>query len=351
MVAQRKPLVAVIVGIRSQYIKLAAVQSALDLTEVFDCVYVDTGQHYDGVLAEQYVDEYTLHFDYRLHSGSSERTPVETLANMLVATETTLAERSPDGVLVFGDANSTLAGGLAARRLGIPIAHLEAGVRTGEDTPEELNRIIIDRVASLHMASTERDLAQLQQEGHGDTSVFLGDVVRDLCGDVESESLGERYGLITIHRAENTRDASVLLDAVDALEGVGLKPVVVFHPRVLRLVQAETPQLLDRVVALESVSHARILRLMKGAEVVVTDSGALQRESYYLGRRAVVVQDQPFWPSLIDAGFNVGVAPSGDIRSATRVALGPPPEGVREFGDPGVSSRVADAVGVWLGSL
>jgi UDP-N-acetylglucosamine 2-epimerase len=351
VIAKSRPLIAVVVGIRSQYIKLAAIQKSLDLAPSFDCVFVDTGQHYDRVLAGQYVDEYQLHFDAELRSGSEDQAPVETLAKMLVKLEVLLEDWAPDGVLVFGDANSTLAGALAARRLGIPVAHLEAGVRTGAVTPEELNRIVVDRMAGLHMASTERDLIELQREGYGASSLFTGDVVRELCEAVEPEVRDSRYAVVTIHRAENTRNASVLLAAVEALERQGLTPVVVFHPRVLRLVLAEAPRTLERVISLESVSHARILRLMKGADIVVTDSGALQRESYYLGRRAVVVQDVPFWPSLIEAGFHVGVAPSGDIANAVQMAVQPGPEGVTEFGGPGVADRVVLALESWVRAL
>lgn len=345
------PLVAVIVGIRSQYIKLAALQSRLETTTEFVCRYVDTGQHYDTVLAGQYHQEYSLHFDAELRSGRSENSSVETLAAMQVGTEDLLTRWKPSAVLVFGDANSTLVGALAARRNGIPVAHLEAGVRTGADTSEELNRVLVDRMATLHLASTLRDFEQLRAEGYGPSSVFTGDVVRDLCIGVTPADLRVEYGLITIHRAENTVDSSVVRSAIDAIESAGLHPVVIFHPRVLRLIETESPELLERVLGLESLPHAKLLGLVKGAAVVVTDSGALQRESYYLNRRAVVVQDRPFWPSLIDAGFHIGGSPTGDLVSAVRAALVPAPRGIDEFGQRGASQRAVEAVGVWVGAL
>lgn len=337
----------VVVGIRSQYVKLAAIQPQFDCATGLDCAYIDTGQHYDGVLAGQYIDEYGLRFDHSLRCGSPDQTPSETLARMLVRVEAVLANEAPAGVLVFGDANTTLAAALAARRLGIAVAHLEAGVRTGADTPEELNRVVVDRVASLHLAATQLDLGRLQDEGFGSTSVFVGDVVRDLCQGVAPEQMAAPYGLVTIHRAENTKDSGVVMAAAEALRRHDLTPVIVFHPRVLRLVQTHSPELLERALALESVPHARMLRLMKGARVIVTDSGALQRESYYLGRRAVVVQDEPFWRSLIDSGFHIGVSPAGDLAAGVALALGPPPVGVVEFGTPGVGSRVVSALERW----
>lgn len=345
------PLVAVIVGIRSQYIKLAALQRRLDAATEFECRYVDTGQHYDAVLAEQYHKEYELHFDAELRCGGPENSPAETLARMLVGTDELLTRWRPSAVLVFGDANSTFVGALSARRHGIPVAHLEAGVRTGADTPEELNRVLVDRMATLHMASTLRDFEQLRAEGYDRSSVFTGDVVRDLCTVTTSADLGVEYGLVTIHRAENTVDSSVVRSAIGALESSGLRPVVIFHPRVLRLIKAESPELLERVVPLESLPHARLLSLVKGSAVVLTDSGALQRESFYLDRRAVVVQDSPFWPSLIDAGFHIGVAPTGDLASAVRAALGPAPHGVDEFGQGGASQRAVEILGEWVGAL
>lgn len=341
------PILAVIVGIRSQYIKLAALQKQLDSAGGFVSRYIDTGQHYDAVLSGQYKHEYALRFDAELRAGAVENTPTETLARMLVGAESVLSSWQPQAVLVFGDANSTLAGALAARRCGIPVAHLEAGVRTGADTPEELNRVLVDRMATLHLASTHLDLERLQTEGYGDSSVFTGDIVRDLCESIRPASLGYEYGLVTIHRAENTEDTAVLERAVNALEASGLRPVVIFHPRVLRLTRTTAPQLLERITPLESLPHAQLLGLMKGAAIVVTDSGALQRESYYLGRRSVVVQDKPFWPSLIAAGYNIGVAPRGDLVGAVRLALLPAPEGVKEFGGPGVATRVVKALNHW----
>lgn len=338
---------AVVVGIRSQYIKLAALQPELDRTCGLDCTYIDTGQHYDGVLAGQYVDEYRLHFDKELRCGSSASSPTETFAQMLIRLESTLPELDLDGVVVFGDANTTLAAALAGRRVGLAVAHLEAGVRTGAETPEELNRVVVDRVSSLHLAATDLDLATLQDEGMGRTSVLVGDVVRDLCDAVEPEDLGYRYGLVTIHRAENTRDSAVVAKAICAVERAGLRAVVVFHPRVLRLARIERPDLLGSVLHLESLPHARILRLMKGAQVIVTDSGALQRESFYLERRAVVVQDKPFWRSLIEAGHHIDVAPSGDLDSAVQRALLPAPQGI-EFGGHDVAPRVAAALLGWM---
>lgn len=339
---------AVVVGIRSQYIKLAAVQPVLDRSRRLSCMFVDTGQHYDGELAGQYQDEYGLHFDVRLRCGSADITPTEVLARMIVRLEEVFAQQEPEGVLVFGDANSSLAAGLAARRLGLPLAHLEAGVRTGTSSPEELNRVVVDCLASLHMASTVGDLSTLRREGKSASSVFVGDVVRDLCTPAtETARSPAGYVLVSLHREENTQDCSLIRRVVEGIDRLGLPTMMVLHPRVLRLITEREPSLLARTSWQVSVPHAQLLRLLRECIIVVTDSGAIQRESYYLGRRAVVVQDVPFWPSLVEAGFHTHAHPNGDLEGALSSALEPAPKIMDEFGEPGASLRMVQALETW----
>jgi UDP-N-acetylglucosamine 2-epimerase len=325
----------VVGGVRSHYVKLAALQPPARASRSARWVFVDTGQHYDPALAQQYRDEYGLVVDHALGCGRPDASPVRTLAAMLVACEELLHQLRPDACVVLGDANTALAASLAAARLRIPLAHLEAGVRTPSGHHEELNRTLVDDLAGLHVATSARDLRVLEAEGRGATSRLGGDLTRDLClaaAAGPAPPVEKPYALVTLHRTENTTGPEVLRAAVAAVEDAGLPGVLVLHPRVHRLAARWGLRVPDGWQVHESLPHRRMLRLLRSARVVVTDSGALQRECFYLNVRAVVVQDFPFWPELTESGFHVAVAPDGDIGGALSRALRPAPRVDVDFG-------------------
>ena len=322
------PTIVVVGGIRGHYVKLAALQPPAQASARAHWLFVDTGQHYDPKMAQQYRDEYQLYVDHALACGDAGASPVQTLASMLVACEDLLDRVRPDACVVLGDANTTLAAALAAARLRIPIAHLEAGVRTPSGHHEEVNRTLVDELSGLHVASSRRDLEMLQKEGRGPSSRLGGDLTRDLCLTLTGERpdpAAPGHALVTLHRTENTKNSEVLRAAIAAVDDAGLPGVLVLHPRVRQLIAESRLRLQSGWRVHDSLPHGRMLRILRDARVVITDSGALQRESYYLHVRAVVVQDFPFWPELTQSGFHVSVAPGGDIGGALTRALQPAP--------------------------
>lgn len=342
--------VLVLAGIRSQYIKVAALQRVTNVRTSSEWTYVDVGQHYDDELAGQYVAEYDIRFASQLQCGRPDLMPTEVLGRMIVALEGEIAQRAPCVVMVLGDANCTLAGVLAATNLGVPVVHLEAGVRTHAPTTEERNRVVIDAVSGLHLAASTADLQNLVDERRGATARFVGDVVQDLVRPL-AESVpdsGEPYCVLTMHRAENTADSSALEFVCSRLQEVGLPVYLLGHPRVLRMLTTRGVRLAGEVEVLPSTSHARLVELLVGAAVVVTDSGALQREAYYVGTRAVVLQEAPFWPSLVRAGYNLAVRPFSLTPQMVREAMEPFTGTFYDFGTPPVVDKVVEAVEEWV---
>ncbi|MFD6637291.1 UDP-N-acetylglucosamine 2-epimerase [Micromonospora chalcea] len=345
--------ILVVAGIRSQYIKVASLQRASPSRLPFQWRYLDLGQHYDDELAGQYIREYAVAFDRRLHCGRKEVASVQVLADMIVAAESEIAAFDPFCVVVMGDANCTLAAALAASTLGIPLVHLEAGVRTGRRTPEERNRVVVDSLSDLHLAASKPDRDHLVAEGRGGSTVFVGDVVRDLAAlDCQSpRAMTPEYAVLTLHRHENTQDLAILLNACVQAQLAGLRVYFLGHPRVLDMLRKAEVDLGISVVVRPSVGHRELLQLMRSASVVITDSGALQRESYYVGTRSVVLQDEPFWPSLVRAGFNIAVSPGALTAAHIRKAMVPVDVKLEDFGTPPVAATVRRAVERWANEV
>lgn len=301
-------------GIRSQYMKLASLQYGVREWnrlgwDPVELVSINAGQHYDAVLSRQYCEEYQLSFDIDLTNLHSNNIPTRILASMIVSLSEELSSmKPPDFVVVFGDANTTLAGAIAARSTRQRLVHVEAGLRTyDQSSPEEANRIVADHLARHHFTSSRIDSEALVREGITD-SVFSGDLIRDLITrfrppvrlEVEPGS-----ALVTIHREENTQDSSVIDAILTALEGRRFRTLFIAHPRVVASVDKWSSLMShSNIAVIESVSHQRLLELLQTSEIVVTDSGALQREAYYLGRRILIYQNLPFWRSLVDSGFH-----------------------------------------------
>lgn len=350
--APNGPGILCVAGIRSQYVKLASLQRA---SCEMEWMFVDTGQHYSRCLGDQYHDEYEIWFDHRLRCGGPEYSSGAVLGRMIGSLEELVEDARPTAMVTFGDANTTLATALVARRLGIPLAHVEAGVRTGSSSMEEFNRVTADRVAALHLASCKTDLVNLVGEGLAGSSCFVGDLVRDLCvalPEVANDSAP--FALMTLHREEHVRDGRVLERLAQAIDSVCGRGVFLAHPRVVREL-SEWQVLGDQWEVRESVPHRDLLRLVNSCSYLVTDSGALQRESYYLGRRAVVVQEYPFWRSLVDSGYHIQVDPwgeVGEVLGALVETCRPAPLGLfDDFGVPPIAPRVVGAIENWAERL
>jgi UDP-GlcNAc3NAcA epimerase len=350
-----------IVGIRSQFIKLAGLQLAVERwnsdpqNEQIDVFAINTGQHYDVALSEQYTSEYNLAFRADLTGKHADQSPDFMLGSMISLLCRELRRHSDaDCVIVFGDANSTLAGAIAAKQTGHRLTHVESGLRSGDlSQPEERNRIVADHIADLCLSSSRIDDDNLKKEGISN-SIFTGDIIRDLVVSVVADhpQIVSRTGLVTLHREENTVNSELILMTLRTMAEAMDSVVFIAHPRVNSLLEkfrADGNKLPANVTLTSSLPHEQLLRLVARSEVIVTDSGALQREAFYIGRQILVRQDVPFWPSITRAGFHRRIGEHiEDLRSgiawAKEAIVVNSPPAVDDFGNGDAGSLILDAI-------
>ena len=296
-----------VVGARPQFIKAAMLSRKL--RNEHQEILVHTGQHYDHNMSEIFFRELSIpEPDYNL--GISGGSHGKMTGSMLIALEDVFLTEKPDMVLIYGDTNSTLAAALAAAKLQIPICHVEAGVRLNiKDNPEEINRCLTDRITDLFFCATETSVKTLKKEGITQNVYFTGDLMYDailfyktqldvteVIGTNPIEIPNDFY-LLTIHRQENTCDDKPLyeiLTAMNSLDSATLFPV---HPRSKEQVQILCKRHDFRNIKLiEPVGYLTSLRLIRDAKKIVTDSGGIQREAWFLDKQTVTILDKPLWP-------------------------------------------------------
>jgi UDP-N-acetylglucosamine 2-epimerase len=324
-----------VVGTRPQLIKAAVLQPVLRRNHVE--IFVDTGQHYDETMAGDFFGELRLaRPDVSLGIGGGGQ--ADQTGRMLIALEPALLEAAPDAVLVYGDTNSTLAGALAAAKLGIPVAHVEAGLRSFDRRMlEELNRIVADRLSRWLFAPTAAAVANLAAEGITAGVVLVGDLMLDLAARVSAEvrdpaalaEVGARLGLrlrpgayllATIHRAENRAPEAIaawtgLLGAVASAD----RPVILpLHPGTRAALATAGIALPDGVVVVEPTGYAASLALQLHAAAVLTDSGGVQRESAWLGVPCLVLRTTTEWPETVGGAGSSAVLVGLDRDAAVR---------------------------------
>jgi UDP-GlcNAc3NAcA epimerase len=355
-----------VVGARPQFIKAAVVSSALRYMPGVKEVLIHTGQHYDANMSAVFFEELEIpRVDYHLDVGS--KSHGAQTGRMLEEIEKVLVDEKPDWVLVFGDTNSTLAGALAATKLRIPVAHIEAGLRSfNRGMPEEINRVLTDHTSNLLFAPTEAALENLRREGIiGNGVRLVGDVMYDAAlyygAKAEQESgilrrLGleaKGYVLATIHRAENTDDAAKLRSIVEGLGMVGqaLPVVLPLHPRTrAALVREEMLQETSRhITVIEPVGYLDMVMLEDKAALIATDSGGIQKEAFFHGVPCVTLREETEWIELVDLGCNVCVAPRGRSEVYERItrqlnfsATPPQPVSGRPYGKGDAGILIAD---------
>jgi UDP-N-acetylglucosamine 2-epimerase (non-hydrolysing) len=304
-----------LLGTRPEIIKLSPLIALLP--ERFDHVLVHSGQHYSYEMDAQFFEELRLPApDYMLNVGSASHG--EQLARMLSRLEPILQSERPDVVLVQGDTNTTLAGGLGAAKLNIPVVHVEAGCRSfNRAMPEELNRVLVDHLASLLFVADEAAQRNLQHEGVDAARCFLvGSTAIDACernrAYVDNSTILEQqdvapgsYLALTLHRAENTHPA-VLPDIVGALAVLAERFPIVFpmHPRTAAALEAQGLQLSPRIRVCPPLGYIDTLRLVGAAHALLTDSGGLQEEAAVLGTPALILRQETEWQELVDAGLH-----------------------------------------------
>jgi len=318
--------VLTVVGARPQFIKAAAMMHELESTPGITHCLTHTGQHYDADMSEVFFTELGIpRPQHHLHAGSGPHG--EQTGRMLEALERVLQEERPDWVLVYGDTNSTLAGALAAAKLHIPVAHVEAGLRSfNRRMPEEINRVVTDQLASLLFAPTRLAVANLKREGIAGNHVLMtGDVMYDAAmrfgrvADEHSDVL-ERVGasprsyiLCSVHRAETTDDPRRLRAVFDGLIDLARQYNVILplHPRTRAALQKH--DLLARAEAtlsiLGPVGYLDMLKLEQNALVIATDSGGVQKEAYFCRVPCVTLRDETEWVELVEEGWNTVVPP------------------------------------------
>ena len=355
--------IVTVIGARPQFIKASAVSARLRTAERLEEVVVHTGQHFDANMSDVFFSELGMEAPAHhcaIHGGHHG----EMTGRMLVEIERLLLAERPDAVLVYGDTNSTLAGALAAVKLHIPVAHVEAGLRSfNPRSPEEINRILTDRIAQWLFTPNAGAGAHLLREGAAPDRVDqVGDVMYDVAlhhgarVGPDSGVLGElrrtrgvqpgAYCLATIHRAENTDDPARLAVLADALSRFARElPVVLpLHPRT-RQVLALAGQLeaLERaLVLLEPQSYLDMVRLEKYAALVATDSGGVQKEAFFYRVPCVTFRDETEWTELLEAGWN-RLAPPVDVASVLgqlHAALGSIGAEVAPYGSGDAAQRI-----------
>ncbi|MEB3300224.1 MAG: UDP-N-acetylglucosamine 2-epimerase (non-hydrolyzing) [Candidatus Sericytochromatia bacterium] len=321
--------IVTVVGARPQFIKAAPVRKAL--RGVVHEVLVHTGQHHDPGLSDVFFEQ--LHLgrpDHHLGVGSGPHG--RQTGRMLEALEEVLEQERPEAVLVYGDTNSTLAGALAAAKMRIPVVHVEAGVRSFNfGMPEEQNRVLVDRLSDLLLVPTLSALEQLEQEGVPGRITWIGDVMLDALLGVQPglDPAGAWAGrgtkrriVVTLHRAENVDDPVrllALLEAVEALARGGWVVIWPVHPRAR--VRAEAAGMAARLAHLTCppLDYFAMLSAVAGADVVVTDSGGLQKEAAYLEVPCVTLRTETEWPETLVLGLNRLVSPDPEATLAERL--------------------------------
>lgn len=313
-----------VVGARPQFIKAAPFSKVFRQNN--QEILVHTGQHYDANMSEVFFDELDIpRPDYNLGVGSGGH-GAQT-GHMLEKIEELLIKEKPDGMLVYGDTNSTLAGALAASKLHIPVYHIEAGLRSYNMLmPEEQNRVLTDHISTLLFCPTQTAVDNLRKEGIDRGVVNTGDIMYDAVRDnvslaeeryadtwlselrkenADMPALGEKgYYLATVHRAENTDDPQKLVETVAAFSGLDKPVLLPLHPRTRKLLGALTLPM-HNVFVIQPVGYLLMLYLTAHAYMVLTDSGGLQKEAYFLKTPCTTLRDQTEWVETLGNSWNI----------------------------------------------
>ncbi|MBB4064213.1 non-hydrolyzing UDP-N-acetylglucosamine 2-epimerase [Gellertiella hungarica] len=351
--------IVTIVGARPQFIKVAPVSAALKATSKFHEILVHTGQHFDADMSDVFFEELGIdppEHNLAIHGGGHG----EMTGAMLQKIEPLLLQVKPECVLVYGDTNSTLAGALAAAKLHIPVAHVEAGLRSfNKKMPEELNRILTDHMARYLFASTESARENLLREGADpstiyfvgdvmfDASLHFADVARSRSSVMERLALKEKeFVLATVHRAENTDDSIRLLNIVDGLETVAasMQVVLPLHPRT-RQKLAQIGFSFKNVMAIDPVGYLDMISLEANATLIATDSGGVQKEAFFFKVPCVTLRDETEWVELVASGWNTLLSPSlPDLASQILDKIGRVGADIEPYGQGNAAAHIAEVL-------
>ncbi len=314
-----------IIGARPQFIKAAAVSREIAKHTDIEEIIVHTGQHFDTNMSEIFFEQMQIPKpDYNLEINSLSHGAMT--GRMIERIEEVLLKEQPAWVMVYGDTNSTIAGSLAAKKLHIKVAHVEAGLRSfNRNMPEEINRILTDKISDLLLCPTDTAVRNLQNEGIGKNSlsriVKCGDVMQDAAifySDLAKKpeiEIPERFILATIHRAENTDDPQRLASIFYALNKISHEiPIILpLHPRTKKIIFNSQLKINNsRLIMIEPVGYLEMIYLLQNCSLVLTDSGGLQKEAFFFEKPCVTLRDETEWVELVENGFNKVVGADED---------------------------------------
>ena len=357
--------VVTIIGARPQFIKAAAICRVIashnrnGVSPVVEEILVHTGQHYDDGMSAIFFQELEIpepEYNLNIGSGSHGRQT----GRMLNAIEEVLLKEKPDWVLIYGDTNSTLAGALAASKLHIPIAHVEAGLRSfNRRMPEEINLVVADQLSHLLLCSSQVAVDNLSAEGITKGVTITGDVMADALQFAATKATGhsdilgrlglqqQGYLLATVHRAENTDNSQRFNNILSAF--ADLKEPVVFpaHPRTRKLLIEKDYQLSGNVKIIDPVGYFDIIALEKSARLLLTDSGGMQKEAYWLKVPCITLRDETEWVETVALGWNILTGADTDRIIATAKTFAPTVDHPPLYGDGKAAEQCLKALLEW----
>jgi len=361
----RRVRIVSVVGARPQFVKAATVSRAIAAYNetgrgsTLEEKLVHTGQHYDDNMSEVFFEELEIPRPaYNLGVGSGSHG--EQTGRILERTEQVLLGEKPDLVLVYGDTNSTLAGALAAAKLHIPVAHVEAGLRSFvRAMPEEINRVLTDHISDLLFCPTPTAVTNLTREGIGRGVHRVGDVMYDStlfyarkAASLEEDTLRrlgiapKSFYLATVHRAENTDNQERLAGIFEAFGAIATQdcPVIVpLHPRTVKYIRQYGLRVSDAVSIIEPASYLEMVVLEKNAHKILTDSGGVQKEAYFLGVPCVTLRDETEWVETVEAGWNI--LAGSDQRAIVTAVNAPAPPAMPQggvYGNGDAATRICE---------
>jgi UDP-GlcNAc3NAcA epimerase len=313
-----------IVGARPQFIKSSTISRLLNLKKYkgIQEVIVHTGQHYDDYMSGMFFRELEIPApNYNLHVGSGSHAQQTSL--MMTKLESVVKDEKPDLILVYGDTNSTLAGTLVAAKTPCKLAHVEAGLRSfRKDLPEEVNRVVTDSLSDFAFCPTSTAINNLVKEGRGEKAILVGDVMYDsflfFTNKLNSYKtlndfglLRDKYILATIHRAENTDNPTYLNNIFSSLKNISTNTHIILplHPRTKKMVEKFNISL-EGIDIIDPVSYKTMISLLSNASLVITDSGGLQKESYFAKVPCITIRDETEWIETLENGWNRLVPPN-----------------------------------------
>jgi UDP-GlcNAc3NAcA epimerase len=345
-----------IVGARPQFVKAAAVSR--ELRKFHQEVLVHTGQHYDYQMSGIFFDGLDLPAaDINLGVGSGSHG--SQTGAMLKGVEDVLMAERPDWLVVYGDTNSTLAGALAASKLSIPVAHVEAGLRSfNRRMPEEVNRVVADHLSQLLLCPSQTAVEHLASEGIRAHVHLVGDVMLDVLNWARERAatvtpaLLERLGVLprsfllaTVHRSENTDERARLVQIIEAFNAIEEPIIFPVHPRARKVLESSGLRLGSHVQLVDPVGYVEMIGLAGSARLVLTDSGGLQKEAYWLAVPCVTLRDETEWVETVEAGWNTLVG--ADARAIVRAVREFTPNGARPqfYGDGAAAAQCVALLG------